>query len=72
MRWIFLIRVCWHAYMRIIRMLLMCIFSLHTPWNRFLGGPWVGNVYSTMVICRKLSGLRPMSTSFIAIAIKTW
>ena len=24
--------------------------SFHTPWNRFLRKPWVGNVYSTMII----------------------
>ena len=42
---------------------------MHTPWNSFLRKPWVGNFYSTIVICRKLAGVRPMYTSTITI---TW
>ena len=30
--------------LRIIRMVLMLIFSSHTPYNRLLSKPWVGNV----------------------------
>ena len=71
MWWHAWIRVCLHAYIRIIRMILMEIFCMHTPWNSFLRKPWFGNVYSTMVICIKLSGVRPMTTSVIAITIKT-
>ena len=33
-----------HAWIVIIGMILMLIFSLHTPWNRFLRKPWVENV----------------------------
>ena len=47
------------------------IFSIHTPWNKFLRKPWVGNVYSTMVICRKLADVIPMTTSVITITIKS-
>ena len=58
MWWHVVIRVSWHAWMRvrrndwiiITRMILMNIFSLHTPWNIFLREPWAGNVYYTMVI----------------------
>ena len=50
----------------------MLILSLITPYNIFLRKTGVGNVYSTMVICRKFAGLRHMSTSVITITIKTW
>ena len=46
-------------------------FSMHAPWNNFLRKPWVRNVYSTMVICRKLAGVIHMPTSVITITIKT-
>ena len=64
-------RVCRHAWIRIIRMILMCILSMNTPWNILFRGPWVVNIYSTMVTCIKLAGGRPMSTSVITITVKT-
>ena len=79
MRWYVVMRMWWHAWIRfflhawiiIIRIILMYIFSMHTPWNSFLRKPWVGNVYSTMVICRKLDDVIPMSTYVITITMKT-
>ena len=49
----------------------MEIFSSQTPWNSLLRKPWVGYSYSTIVICRKLAGVRPMPTSVINMTIKT-
>ena len=80
MRWYVEMRMLWHSWtrlwchtwIRIIRMILMVILSLYTPWNSFLRKTWVVNDYSIMVIRRKLAGLRPMCTSVITITIKTW
>ena len=71
MWWHAFIRVCWRAWIRIIRMIFMDIFSMHTPWNIFLRKPWVGNFYSAMVIFIKLAGMRPIPTSAITITIRT-
>ena len=66
-----LMRVGWHAWIRTISIILMWILFFYTPWNSFLGGPWVVNVCSNMVIWGKLACLRPISTSVIAVGIKT-
>ena len=50
----------------------MYILSMHTPWNRFLRKHWVGNVYSTIGIRRKLDDVRSMHTFVITITIKIW
>ena len=64
------VSVCWNAWIRIIRIILMYILSMHTPWNIFLRKTWVGNFYSTMFICRKLSVLIYMYTYVITVTIK--
>ena len=61
----------WHAWIRIISMILMRIWFFCNPCNIFLKKPCVGNVYYTIIIWRKFSGLRTMSTSVMTITIKT-
>ena len=72
MWWHALMRVCLHAWIIIIRMILIDIFSMHTPWNIFLRKPSVSHVYSTMFICRNISGVIPRPTSDINRTIKKW
>ena len=42
-------------------------FYLYTPKNRTLRAPWVGTIFSTMVMGRKVSVLRHISTSIITM-----
>ena len=44
---------------------------MHTPWNNPSRKNWLCNVYYTIVVCRKLSCVVPMSTSVITITMKT-
>ena len=44
---------------------------MHTPWNILLRKTWVGNIYSNMVICRKLADVRPIITSVITITLES-
>ena len=37
-------RLCWQYWIRIIRMVLMWMFSFHTPLNSFLRKYWMVNV----------------------------
>ena len=78
--WHVVIRMWWNSWIRvywndwiiiIIRMINMYTFSIHTPWNFFLRKPWVLNVYSDMVICRKLAGVIHIPTPGITLTIKT-
>ena len=79
MRWNVVISMLWHDWMRvwlnswirIIRVILMLILSLHTPWNRLLRENWEGNVYFTMVTWINLDGMIPMYTSVMTVTIKT-
>ena len=64
-------RVWWHAWIIIISMILMWILSFYTSWNSSSSKPLVDNIYPTMIIWRKLAGMRPMSTSFMTTTIKT-
>ena len=65
------IRILLNTWIIIIWILLVWVLSFHTPWNIFLRKPWLGSLYSTMVIWIKLVVLRPMSTSVMNITIKT-
>ena len=71
MWWYYWIILCLRYWIIMIGVVLMYIFSMHTPWGRLLRKPWVVNVYSAIVICRKLDGVIPMFTSVITITIKT-
>ena len=78
MWWNVLVGVWWHNWMRvwwhvcriIIRNMMLWKISSYTSCYSFLGEPWVDNIYSTIVIWRKLAGLRPMSTFLVNINIK--
>ena len=41
------------------------ILSSHTPCNTFLRYPWLENVYPTMIILRKVAGMRLMPNYLI-------